>query len=95
MNRTTLQRRPAPCAAPFPAWPLATFLLAASAAPAVQATDFATRDQYAWSENAGWLNLKATNDNAQVYSDHLEGYAWHENLRDTSGSDPIFPMFHR
>ena len=60
------------------AWPLAALLLAA--APGVLGAEFATRDQYAWSENAGWLNLKATGGTAQVYSDHLEGYAWAENL---------------
>ncbi|MFM8444419.1 MAG: hypothetical protein ACKN9W_13930, partial [Methylococcus sp.] len=57
---------------------MAALLAAASAV--LPAADFATRDQYAWSENAGWLNLKATAGDAQVYSDHLEGYAWHENL---------------
>lgn len=60
-----------------------TFLTAAlltTLSVPLPAADFAIRDQYAWSENAGWLNLKATNGGAQVYSDHLEGYAWHENL---------------
>ena len=47
---------------------------------ALPAADFADSAKYAWSENAGRLNVKATNGGAQVYSDHLEGYAWHENL---------------
>lgn len=58
---------------------LTAALLTALAAP-LPAADIATSAQYAWAENAGWLNLKATNGGAAIYSDHLEGYAWHENL---------------
>ena len=62
------------------AFTVLTAALLGALSPALPAADFATSDQYAWSENAGWLNLKATDGGAQVYSDHLEGYAWHENL---------------
>ena len=44
------------------------------------AADFADSAQYAWSENAGWLNLKDAYGGAKFYDDHLEGYVWHENL---------------
>ena len=39
-------------------------------------------NQYAWAENAGWLNFNSLNTSAsvQVYADHLEGYVWAENL---------------
>ena len=39
-------------------------------------------NQYAWAENAGWLNFNSLNNSAsvQVYADHLEGYVWAENL---------------
>jgi hypothetical protein len=36
--------------------------------------------QYAWSENAGWINFRPTHGGVTVYSDHLEGYAWGENI---------------
>ena len=44
------------------------------------AAGISTTNQYAWSENAGWLNFNATNGNVQVYADHLEGYVWAENI---------------
>jgi hypothetical protein len=37
-------------------------------------------DKWAWSTNAGWLNLDPTHGGVVVYSDHLEGYAWAENI---------------
>lgn len=58
---------------------LATALLAASSMPAA-AAPIADGDQYAWSENGGWLNFKAGGGDVQVYPDHLEGFVWHENL---------------
>ena len=58
---------------------LLTTLLALSGGPAL-ATLIADGDQYAWSENAGWLNFKATGGSVQVHPDHLEGFIWHENL---------------
>lgn len=48
--------------------------------PALLAAGISTTNQYAWSENAGWLNFNATNGNVQVYADHLEGFVWAENL---------------
>lgn len=47
---------------------------------AADAAVIADTDPYAWSENAGWLNFKATAGNVQVHNDHLEGFVWHENL---------------
>lgn len=40
-------------------------------------------DKYAWSENAGWQNWRDTVNNfglVQVYTDHLEGHLWAENI---------------
>lgn len=48
--------------------------------PAAFAAGISASGQYAWSENAGWLNFNATNGNVQVYPDHLEGFVWAENL---------------
>ena len=41
-------------------------------------------DKWAWSTNAGWINFDPQCTGCQgvaVYSDHLEGYAWGENIR--------------
>ncbi len=46
----------------------------------LSAVSIDSSNQYAYSENAGWLNFSATNGNVQVYSDHLEGYVWAENI---------------
>ncbi len=37
-------------------------------------------NQYAWSENAGWLNFADSNAQVRVFKDHLEGYLWSENV---------------
>jgi uncharacterized repeat protein (TIGR01451 family) len=37
-------------------------------------------DKWAWSTNAGWINLRPEHGGVTVYSDHLEGYAWAENV---------------
>jgi len=58
--------------------PTALLLLAASGAPLAAAID--PTDKYAWSENAGWINHRASHGQVQVYSDHLEGFAWGENI---------------
>jgi hypothetical protein len=36
--------------------------------------------QWAWSTNAGWINLNPSNGGVTVCADHLEGYAWGENI---------------
>ena len=58
---------------------LAAAILALGGGPALAAV-IADGDQYAWAENAGWLNFKATGGDVQVFADHLEGFVWHENL---------------
>jgi hypothetical protein len=60
---------------------LAAALLSLGAGPAL-ATAIDDNGKFAWSENAGWLNFKSTNNSTpvQVYADHLEGFVWHENL---------------
>ena len=49
---------------------------------ALLAAGISATHQYAWAENAGWLNFNSLNNSAsvQVYADHLEGYVWAENL---------------
>jgi hypothetical protein len=36
--------------------------------------------QWAWSTNAGWINLIPVNGGVTVCADHLEDYAWGENI---------------
>jgi hypothetical protein len=36
--------------------------------------------QWAWSTNAGWINLIPANGGVTICADHLEGYAWGENI---------------
>jgi hypothetical protein len=36
--------------------------------------------KWAWSSNAGWNNFRDVNGGVSVYNDHLEGYAWTENI---------------
>lgn len=48
--------------------------------PAGFAAGISASGQYAWSENAGWLNFNASNGNVQIYADHLEGFVWAENI---------------
>ena len=36
-------------------------------------------NKWGWS-NAGWINLNPTHGGVTVYPDHLEGYAWAENI---------------
>lgn len=44
------------------------------------AAEIHTTDKYAWSETAGWINHRATHGQVQVFSDHLEGFAWGEGI---------------
>ena len=38
-------------------------------------------NKYAWATSAGWLNFNPTHgDEVKVFSDHLEGHAWGENI---------------
>ncbi|MGC2063174.1 MAG: DNRLRE domain-containing protein [Thermodesulfovibrionales bacterium] len=37
-------------------------------------------DKYAWSETSGWANFRPDKAGVTVYPDHLEGYAWGENI---------------
>ena len=37
-------------------------------------------EKYAWSENAGWVNLRPTHGGVTVHDTHLSGYAWAENI---------------
>jgi hypothetical protein len=35
---------------------------------------------FAWSENAGWINFNPTGGTTALFADHMEGYAWSENV---------------
>jgi hypothetical protein len=63
---------------------LSLCLLALLATPAlttpVVAADIDATDKYAWSANAGWLNLAPSDGGVTVNVDHLSGYAWAENI---------------
>ncbi|MCP4710029.1 MAG: hypothetical protein GY869_15505 [Planctomycetes bacterium] len=37
-------------------------------------------DKWVWSTNAGWINFDPEYGGVTVYNDHLEGYAWGENI---------------
>lgn len=37
-------------------------------------------DKYAWSANAGWVNMAPTDGGVTVNADYLSGYAWAENI---------------
>jgi hypothetical protein len=47
---------------------------------AALAADIDSTDKWAWSTNAGWNNFKPATVGVSVYDDHLEGYAWAENI---------------
>jgi len=36
--------------------------------------------KYAWSETGGWNNFAPPSGGVSVYADHLEGFAWNENI---------------
>jgi len=36
--------------------------------------------KWSWSNNAGWNNFRDAHAGVSVYNDHLEGYAWAENI---------------
>ena len=44
------------------------------------AATISTTNNYAWSENAGWANLRPLYGGITVNLNFLSGYAWHENL---------------
>lgn len=37
-------------------------------------------DKWAWSENAGWINIRPTAGGVTVHDTYLSGYAWAENI---------------
>jgi hypothetical protein len=48
--------------------------------PAWAATNISATYKYAWSENVGWQNWRATNAQATVGTTYLVGYVWAENI---------------
>ena len=64
---------------------LAGLILALLAAGvALAAGNIDPTDRWAWGTNVGWINFNPASGGVTVYSDHLEGYAWGENV----GLDP-------
>ncbi len=59
---------------------LAALVLLICAASPAPAWEIDTTHKWAWSATAGWVNHRATPAQAAVYADHLEGYAWAENI---------------
>ncbi|MEO5333424.1 MAG: tandem-95 repeat protein [Magnetococcus sp. YQC-5] len=37
-------------------------------------------NKYAWSESGGWVNFRPTQGGVQIFTAHLAGYAWGENI---------------
>lgn len=73
-TRSTLIRRQ------IQRWLAASALVFVMAGYASASGTISGADKYAWSENAGWLNLRPGSGGVTVEADHLTGYAWHENL---------------
>jgi len=52
-------------------------------AEVVSGSNPTSEERWAWSTNAGWIQLDPTCDGCEgvtVYNDHLEGYMWGENI---------------
>ena len=48
--------------------------------PAVCLAEELPENSWAWSENAGWVNLNSTHQAISASADGLSGYAWAENV---------------
>jgi hypothetical protein len=60
---------------------LILFLAIAGSGPGLtSAATISGSERFAWSEDAGWINLRPQYGGVTVYPDYLSGYAWHENL---------------
>ena len=55
-------------------------VLVAGGGVALAAGNIDDTNKYAWSADAGWINFAPDNGGVIVYSDHLEGDAWGENI---------------
>lgn len=58
----------------------AVLLLLALLPGALLGSNISPTNKYAWSHATGWHNFWPTDGEITVYPDHLEGYAWAENL---------------
>ncbi|WP_422845232.1 WD40/YVTN/BNR-like repeat-containing protein [Acidovorax sp. M2(2025)] len=47
---------------------------------AIAAPNISSTDKSAWSDTSGWVNFAPTGAGAAVFDDHLEGFAWAENV---------------
>lgn len=61
-------------------WAAGLFLWTAGPSGAATVGNIDTSDMHAWSSTAGWAVLRPENGGVTVYPDHLEGYAWMENI---------------
>jgi hypothetical protein len=60
---------------------LTIFCLLLSQAFAENINPYKTGEQYAWSENTGWMNAEpSTGNGMQVQGDKLTGFFWSENI---------------
>ena len=48
--------------------------------PSVRVGNIDDTNQYAWCADTGWVNFNAAGGAVDVFADHLEGYAWQENI---------------
>lgn len=87
MNRCSYLRNPSP-----PRWgrtvrargPIAALFLTLASFPAFAAPQATNSNQFAWSENAGWINCAPSNNVLTVHyaaaTGFITGYLWCENL---------------
>ncbi len=59
---------------------LAIFLLIPLGLTAQAAPNIDPANQFAWSENVGWLNFAPGNNGVEVTPTHLSGFVWGENI---------------
>ncbi len=60
--------------------PITALLMLALLPGVLSASNISPTDKYAWGHGSGWHNYRPTGGGVTVYPDHLEGYAWSENL---------------
>lgn len=59
---------------------LAAVLVCSTTASAIASDYINSSNKFAWSENAGWMNLRPAHGGILINADHLSGHAWLENL---------------
>jgi hypothetical protein len=60
--------------------PTAIFLILLSVTGTPAAGNIDATNKWSWGATFGWINFNAPEASVIVYRDHLEGYAWEENV---------------